>query len=692
MALYGAALEYAEKNNVALGTQLSQAQLAQINAPMLWYVEQTVPEPGCTATGNGSCPTVQALMPEVLLPQNFAVVNADGEITGTNVALNYANSILDTGTITAQNLSVHTSSLTLEQRSTNVGTIYDALAGGEGVTATSGTLVQQGGFMTAASYDMDVQSINQIGGALQQVGADGIVDAAGTQAMLANLKSQLGSDFTQSTVSNNLHTSTVASADDGFGLQIISIAIAVVAAIMMQPEISVGIASMTGATEAAADGAFMAAAAGAEGVGITAAASVAGGTLAVGGLANTALSVGLSSFLSSAIGQVVGTGQIDFGSALRNGLIGAVTAGLTNGITFDPNTQTIGFSVDASVQGVTAPSLSQLAGVQNVGNTVVPQAGASVAATLPQQALAIAGEATLQAGVQTAIQGGSFLTNLRNSAVADVAAAAAYSIGNAANIPGSPIQVGTPGYWLAHAALGCAAGAATGQGCGGGAIGGATSAVLSPWVLGAIDPTHAPLDQGQLAVLAAVATFAGGGLAGLAGQNAMAGATAAQNEALNNTAEHWEKPGQQNEGEKFVVKPTPQGAPVDQAQQGGGGGTDAEAVTVGSSSLVAGAAGGGTGKFVLTDNRATKIFGTRDGHIADTPANRDLLTSVANDPATTLGTDKFGNTWSGKVLSDGTQVWVQTRNGLVWNAGVNQTPRGFDPNTGLAAPTRPGWK
>ncbi|WP_244136841.1 VENN motif pre-toxin domain-containing protein [Burkholderia pyrrocinia] len=119
--------------------------------------------------------------------------------------------------------------------------------------------------------------------------------------------------------------------------------------------------------------------------------------------------------------------------------------------------------------------------------------------------------------------------------------------------------------------------------------------MLSPLVLGAIDPTHAPLDQGQLAVLAAVATFAGGGLAGLAGQNAMAGATAAQNEALNNSSagDHWAKPGQQNEGEKFVVNPTPQGAPVDQAQQGGGGGTDAEPVTVGSSSTVAGAAGGG---------------------------------------------------------------------------------------------------
>ncbi|WGS47531.1 hypothetical protein LFL97_41100 (plasmid) [Burkholderia sp. JSH-S8] len=138
---------------------------------------------------------------------------------------------------------------------------------------------------------------------------------------------------------------------------------------------------------------------------------------------------------------------------------------------------------------------------------------------------------------------------------------------------------------------------------------------MSPLALDGIDPTHAPLDQGQLAVLAAFATFAGGGLvglAGLAGQNAMAGATAVQNEALNNNAEHWEKPGQQNEGEKFVVKPTPKGAPVNQAQQGGGGGTDAEAVTVRSSASVAGAVGRATNtpaiQFGANDNQSYHTF------------------------------------------------------------------------------------
>ena len=64
------------------------------------------------------------------------------------------------------------------------------------------------------------------------------------------------------------------------------------------------------------------------------------------------------------------------------------------------------------------------------------------------------------------------------------------------------------------------------------------SAAFSPDVVKAIDPTGAPLDPGQQAALAAFATLAGGGLAGLAGQNAMAGATVAQNEALNNTGDH----------------------------------------------------------------------------------------------------------------------------------------------------------
>ncbi len=500
-ALYGAALQYAEQNNIALGTQLSQAQLAQINAPMLWYVEQTVPEPGCTATGNGACPTVQALMPEVLLPQNYAVVNADGEITGTNVALNYANSILNTGTVSAQNLTVNTNSLTNEQRSTNVGTIYDDLS--DGVAVTTGTMAQQGGFMSAANFQLNVDSLNQVGGALQQINADGSVNTAGTQAMLADLKSQLGSQFTQSTVSNNLHTQVIADSDSG--LMVFEMVAAVAMSVVTAGAGAALVGALAGTLEAA--------------------------------VANAAVSAIASSLVTDAI-----SGNFSL-SALGESLgVAVLTAGLTNGITYNMDTGSLGVASWSQPLGAGTYSLGQLAGTAPGVGTPVAQASASLADTLPQQAAAIAGEAVIQAGVQTAIEGGSFLTALRNAAATDVAAAGAYDIGTA--FDGQAGSLGTtsdPAYVLAHAALGCAASAAEGSGCAGGAIGGAVSAALSPQVLGAIDPTHAPLDQGQIAALAAFATLAGGGLAGLAGQNAMAGATAAQNEALNNAADHWGK-------------------------------------------------------------------------------------------------------------------------------------------------------
>ncbi|MCA8202265.1 filamentous hemagglutinin N-terminal domain-containing protein [Burkholderia sp. AU33545] len=512
-ALYGAALEYAKDHNIALGTQLSDAQLAMVDHPMLWYVEQSVPEPGCSTTGGATCPTVQALMPEVLLPKNYAVVNADGEITGTNVTLNYANSILNTGTVTAQSLTVNTNSLTNEQRSTNVGTIYQT--GQDGVLLkTTGTVVQQGGFVSAANYQLNAQSIAQIGGALQRVNTDGSVDQAATQQMLSDLKTKLGGNFAQQSVSDNLHTDVVDG--DAWYDQLFMTAVIT------------GLSIMSGMAASAAIGAMASATAGTT---FAAAVPATTTTAAIGaGTANVALSAGFAGMMNSTMSQLNSGGSFSVGKMLETGGVAALTAGLTNGITFDNGS--LGWSWNASQN-----SLAALAGVQSVGNTLVPQAGAATG-SLPTAVAAIAGESVLQATVQTAIQGGSFLTNLRNSAVADVAAAAAYSIGNAANIQGSPIQVGTPGYWLAHAALGCAAGAATGQGCGGGAIGAATSAVLSQQIVGMLDPTGAPLDQGQMAALAAILAWTGGGLAGLAGQNAMAGASAAQNEALNNTGPH----------------------------------------------------------------------------------------------------------------------------------------------------------
>lgn len=66
------------------------------------------------------------------------------------------------------------------------------------------------------------------------------------------------------------------------------------------------------------------------------------------------------------------------------------------------------------------------------------------------------------------------------------------------------------------------------------------SAISSPWTTYAMSQSGASEDV-QDAVVAGTATLLGGAAAGLLGQNASAGALAAQNEALNNALQHKEK-------------------------------------------------------------------------------------------------------------------------------------------------------
>ncbi|WP_321901086.1 endonuclease toxin domain-containing protein [Paraburkholderia tropica] len=497
-ALYGAALDYAKQNNVALGTQLSADQLAKITAPMLWYVEQTVPQPGCTATGNASCPTVQALMPQVLLPQNWASVSADGEISGTNVALNYANSILNTGTVSAQNLTVNTGTLTNEQRSTNVGDIYTKLAQAAGVMKTTGTAVQEGGFMSAANYDLTAGTINQIGGALQQINVDGSANSAATAQLLAGLKDKLGGGFTQSTVADNLQTSVVA--DNAMGV------LGTVFMMTVIVIISVGAAYV-------ASGAVAAMAAAQPGTTFAAAAPTVGA-----GVGNASVSAAVGGMANSAMGQSLSGNGFSFGTMLAAGATAFVTAGLTSGITYADGA--VGFTTNAS-----SNSLAALAGVQPVGNVMIPGAGAATGSTL-QTLGALAAVTGIQAGTQTAIQGGSLLENLRNDAAANVAAAGAFAIGNA----GQNGSLNEVGYIAAHAGLGCAASAASGTGCAGGAIGGAISAGLNPVLNSSGNLT--PL------ALAAIDSLVSGSVAGSLGFNPQGAMTASQNETLNNFCQH----------------------------------------------------------------------------------------------------------------------------------------------------------
>jgi hypothetical protein len=368
--------------------------------------------------------------------------------------------------------------------------------------------VQPGGFMSAAAGQMtlNVSQLNQIGGLLQEVNPDGSANNAATQQLLAQVLQQLGGNFTQTTVSDDLHTHFVAAG--GFGITQLAAIVAAIAASIV-----------TAGAAAAAMGATMA-------------------TLTFG----ESVVVGMASAMAGSLAsQVVSGNGINFGAVLEAGAIGALTAGIANGITYNP-TSGLGFNgLGQSLGAMPAQTstLGQLAGLSNLTNVLVPGASTAVG-SLPQMALAMTAMATLDAGVQTAIGGGSFLNNLKNGAVADVAAAGAYAIGDEAKALTAGLgQVGGElAYTGLHAVLGCAASAAEGTGCAGGAIGGAASAALTPFVANAVTGGDPNITPGQAAAIAGIATLTGGVFAGLAGQNAMAGATAAENEALNNCMGH----------------------------------------------------------------------------------------------------------------------------------------------------------
>ncbi|MBU65149.1 MAG: hypothetical protein CL858_06810, partial [Cupriavidus sp.] len=60
-----------------------------LDAPMLWYVEQAVPDPRCTLAST-ICPSVNALVPQVYLPEGYAqalAVPTGGTISGENIKL-----------------------------------------------------------------------------------------------------------------------------------------------------------------------------------------------------------------------------------------------------------------------------------------------------------------------------------------------------------------------------------------------------------------------------------------------------------------------------------------------------------------------------------------------------------------------------------------------------------------------------
>ncbi|AOK07061.1 hypothetical protein KDW55_17990 [Burkholderia sp. AU19243] len=103
-------------------------------------------------------------------------------------------------------------------------------------------MVHPGGFISAANMGLNVQTPNQIGGALQKLAADRTVGAASTQAMLASLQQQLGGELTQETPTDHLHSEFVK--QGGFGPeQLLSMAAAVALSTMGMPIVGAMVSS-----------------------------------------------------------------------------------------------------------------------------------------------------------------------------------------------------------------------------------------------------------------------------------------------------------------------------------------------------------------------------------------------------------------------------------------------------------------
>ncbi|WP_323004096.1 DUF637 domain-containing protein [Denitromonas sp.] len=346
-----------------------------------------------------------------------------------------------------------------------------------------GDTVQGGGFMQAAQWNLNVDSVYSRSGEFVVTGADAAETAALTSAFEAQIRAELGDSFVFEEAHDNLQTKFKA---DGGGMGLIAAVVAIVASVFIGPAVSALIGNL----------------------------AAAGSTFAAAGLGNLAIGSFVTGTLSNAIGQSVATGRVNWNSALKSGAVSGFTAGLTNAPVFD------------------GQSLNQMASVGSLAGTQqsVADGASGIDAT---RFMGLAGRAVVNAGVSSAIYGTSFGDALKNNLVNDVAA-----IG--ANTVGRNTDALTPGNVIYHAMVGAAAAGLRGEDPAAAALGAATAALINPL---ADDFTSATDETTRTAQHAAIATLMAGLVARAAGKDEGAAIGAAQNETFNNflTQEHIEE-------------------------------------------------------------------------------------------------------------------------------------------------------
>ncbi len=491
LILYQNAADYAKAHNVQLGQALTHDQLAALDKPMLWYVTQQVPDPNCLSS---ACPMVSALVPQVYLPPGYSGIEPGGSIVASkSLELLANNPVRNTGTLGSYGTLTTNTTIVNEQRAAEMTAAWQPIE--DGWARTTG---QQGqansGFVFAANAADIAGQIRNINGVVAQLNADGSMSAAEAARVAAAV--QAGMQAVTST-----HTDTYVRSEGWFGQLFAGV-------------VMVAIGIMTG-------GAAMAAYAGV------------GATLTVG---QAMAQAAVSSMTTNAMQQASSGMGFSFGALVKAGATSALTAGITQGITLNAD-GTLG-TVDSLNSVASDRSLAALSGAKNVGNGLT-QAAASTG-TLGEQLAALTLSIGIKAGVTTAINGGSFGRALANAAASDIGAVAANVLGTLSpgigEVNASPNSV--VGNILGHVAVGCAISSMQGTGCAGGAAGGLAGSVVAPLVgmglYAGTSGTNSAID----AATVAIAAMAGGAIAHAIGGDTTAGASTAQNSAMNNWLDH----------------------------------------------------------------------------------------------------------------------------------------------------------
>ncbi|MGC8212155.1 beta strand repeat-containing protein [Ralstonia pseudosolanacearum] len=491
LILYQNAVDYAKAHSVQLGQALTPGQLAALDKPMLWYVTQQVPDPNCLS---GACPMVSALVPQVYLPQGYSGIEPGGSIVASkSLELLADNPIRNTGTLGSYGTLKTNTTIVNEQRAAEMTAAWQPIE--DGWARTTG---QQGqansGFVFAANAADIGGQIRNINGVVAQLNADGSMSAAEAARVAAAV--QAGMQAVTST-----HTDTFVRSESWFGQLFAGV-------------VMVAIGIMTG-------GAAMAAYAGV------------GATLTVG---QAMAQAAVASMTTNTMQQASSGQGFSFGALVKAGATSALTAGITQGITLNAN-GTLG-TVDSLNSVASDRSLAALSGAKNVGNGLTQAAASS--GTLGEQLTALTLGIGIKAGVTTAINGGSFGRALTNTAASDIGAVAANVLGTLTpgigEVNASPNSV--VGNILGHVALGCATSSMQGTGCAGGAAGGLAGSVVAPLVgmglYAGTSGTNSVID----AATVAIGAMAGGAIAHAIGGDTTAGASTAQNAAMNNWLDH----------------------------------------------------------------------------------------------------------------------------------------------------------